>query len=234
MNEENEDDKPKFKILRQSTRKSPKSSQNVYEDFFSNDFSKLSKKEKDEKLERVKYREYKKPWLIYPENTLKVNWDLFITSILLASCIITPYRIAFGEIQEPVHWQAINFFIDCCFLIDIVIMFNSVYYDDDFEIIEDRKKIALTYLQSWFLIDLLAIIPFDLFVNDQESTSTNFNDFARVVRLGKISRLIKMTRLLRILKLMKERSKLLKYLNEILKIGLGFERLVFFVLIFFI
>jgi hypothetical protein len=43
-----------------------------------------------------------------------------------------------------------------------------------------------------------------------------------------------MTRLLRILKIVKERSKLLKYLNDILKIGLGFERLLFFVMIFII
>ena len=43
-----------------------------------------------------------------------------------------------------------------------------------------------------------------------------------------------MTKLLRILKIVKERSKLLKYLNELLKIGLGFERLLFFMIIFFI
>lgn len=46
-------------------------------------------------------------------------------------------------------------------------------------------------------------------------------------------KLIKMTRMLRMLKIVKERSKLLTYLNEILRIGLGFERLVFFSLIFF-
>ena len=33
---------------------------------------------------------------------------------------------------------------------------------------------------------------------------------------------------------MKEKSKLLRYINEFLKIGLGFERLFFFVLIFFL
>ena len=57
---------------------------------------------------------------------------------------------------------------------------------------------------------------------------------ARIVKLGRMYKIIKMTKLLRILKIVKERSKLLKYLNEILKIGLGFERLVFFVMIFFI
>ena len=43
-----------------------------------------------------------------------------------------------------------------------------------------------------------------------------------------------MTRLVRMLKIVKERNKLVKYLNEILKIGVGFERLLFFILIFFI
>jgi hypothetical protein len=47
-------------------------------------------------------------------------------------------------------------------------------------------------------------------------------------------KLIKMTRLLRILKIVKERNKLLKYLNDVLKIGLGFERLFFFIIIFLI
>ena len=36
---------------------------------------------------------------------------------------------------------------------------------------------------------------------------------------------------MRILKVVKERSKLSKYLNEILKIRSGFERLLFFLLI---
>ena len=43
-----------------------------------------------------------------------------------------------------------------------------------------------------------------------------------------------MTRLLRILKIVKESSKMLKYLNDLLKIGLGMERLFFFVIIFVI
>jgi hypothetical protein len=43
-----------------------------------------------------------------------------------------------------------------------------------------------------------------------------------------------MTRLVRMLKIVKERNKLVKYLSELLKIGVGFERLLFFVLLFFV
>ena len=43
-----------------------------------------------------------------------------------------------------------------------------------------------------------------------------------------------MFKLLRILKIIKDRAKILSYLNEYLKIGLGLERLFFFVIVFVI
>jgi len=207
-------------------------------DFYNTDLPEMGQsgefKISRDKKERTRFRLFRKPWLLYPENQNKVNWELFITLILLISCFITPLRIAFGEVTDPVEWQLLNYFIDSMFLVDILVIFNSVLYDDNFELIEDRKLIAFLYLEGWFLIDILAIIPFELFVNPDKDSGANYQDLTRIVRLGKISKLIKMTRLLRILKLMKERSKLLKYLNEILKIGLGFERLVFFIILFFI
>ena len=52
--------------------------------------------------------------------------------------------------------------------------------------------------------------------------------------MGRLYKLVKLTRLLRILKIMKEKSKLLRYLNDFLKLSLGFERLFFFILLFLI
>ena len=94
----------------------------------------------------MRYRTNKKPYLFYPEDKHKVNWDLFITLILLTSCIITPWRIAFGEDIDPTEWQVVNYFIDSMFLIDIFVIFNSAFHDDDFEIVEDRRVIAKQYL----------------------------------------------------------------------------------------
>ena len=175
----------------------------------------------------MRHRKDKKKYLLYPEDQKKVKWDLFITVVLLVSCMLTPYNIAFGDIIEPLEWTIINLSIDAFFFVDIVIIFNSAYYDEEFMIVEDRKQIAKEYMYSWFLVDLLAIVPFDyILVQD------NYQEIVRFVRLGRISKLIKMTRLLRILKIVKQRSQLLKYLNDFLKIGLGFERLFFFMLIF--
>lgn len=41
-----------------------------------------------------------KPYLIYPENKAKDNWDLFMTFVLLLTCVKTPYDIAFPS--DPV------------------------------------------------------------------------------------------------------------------------------------
>jgi uncharacterized membrane protein YukC len=44
-----------------------------------------------------------------------------------------------------------------------------------------------------------------------------------------MSKLIKLTRLLRVLKIIKERSKFLTYIQDILKISHGFQRLFMFI-----
>jgi len=56
----------------------------------------------------------------------------------------------------------------------------------------------------------------------------------KVTKVPRIFKLIKMMRLLRLIKILRDRTKLLKYINEIFKIGMNFERLVFFTIIFFI
>ena len=61
---------------------------------------------------------------------------------------------------------------------------------------------------------------------------SSYNKLARVARVGRLYKLVKLTKLFRILKIMKEKNKLFKYINEYLKIGAGFERLFFFLMIF--
>lgn len=120
---------------------------------------------------------------------------------------------------------------DVLFGFDILVIFNSAYYDLDMNLVDDRKMITTNYLRGWFTVDLLAIIPFDIILTN---LTTNVNGIVRIARVGRLYKLVKLTRMLRILKIMKEKSKLMKYLNDILKIGHSLERLLFFVIIFFI
>ena len=109
------------------------------------------------------FRPNQKKWLIYPENTRKLYWDLMMTIILLIACIITPYQIAiykdhteFGTSEEMVE-HALNLL----FFIDIIVVFNSAYYNENSELIDNRKEISLHYIRGWFVIDFLAVVPFD-------------------------------------------------------------------------
>lgn len=101
-----------------------------------------------------------KKCLIYPNNDWKRNWDALITLVLLLTCMITPYRMAFSE-KDPDYWKVINISVDSMFAIDIVLSFLTAYYTDEYQLVDDRLKIAKNYITSWFTIDILAIIPFE-------------------------------------------------------------------------
>ena len=111
----------------------------------------------------------------------------------------------------------------------MIVIFNSAFYTDDFVIIDNRKDIAIAYLKGWFLCDIISIIPFDTIFE-----YSSFNKFARVARVGRLYKLVKLTKLFRFLKIMKEKNKLMKLFTEYLKIGVGLERMVFFVLVFMV
>jgi hypothetical protein len=110
---------------------------------------------------RMLEREDRKPFMFYPEDNTKSYWDLYITLILLWTCIATPARIAFDDEKTlEVGWETVKWIVDFMFFIDIIINFNTAYQDDDFKIIEDRKRIAIDYVFGWLFLDIFAIIPF--------------------------------------------------------------------------
>lgn len=64
--------------------------------------------------------------------------------------------------------------VDSLFMLDMIISFNTTFYDKGVVVfillqhykIYDRKKIALNYLTSWFILDILSSFPYDLVLND--------------------------------------------------------------------
>ena len=119
--------------------------------------------------------------------------------------------------------------MDCFFLIDIIVIFNSAYYKDEVELIEDRGTICWEYLTGWFTIDVISIVPFGLFFD-----VGSFTKAIRIAKIGRLLKLVKLTKLLRVLKLMREQTKILSYLHHFSKMNPGWERLLFFCIVFFI
>lgn len=87
---------------------------------------------------------------------------------LLITCLIVPFNMAFSEELDQLNWFVqFSYIIDIFFAIDILINFNTAILKNDelLEVEDDRREIACIYLKSWFLIDLLSVIPFDLLTN---------------------------------------------------------------------
>ena len=113
--------------------------------------------------------------------------------------IVIPLRVGF-DITPNTDANKFDDFITAMFGFDIIIQFNSLYYDVKAEQwVSNRFQIARHYLMSmWFWIDLLATIPFDRIIvslTTVSSTSSSSN------QLGLI-RLIRILRLFRIMKLL--------------------------------
>lgn len=88
-----------------------------------------------------------------------------MTLILMVSCLLTPLEIAFSRgSQDALSTQAIvDYSFDLLFFIDVLVIFNSAFLNDEFVVIDDRKEISTTYLKGWFTVDIVSSIPFGLF-----------------------------------------------------------------------
>lgn len=59
--------------------------------------------------------------------------------------------------------------VDVMFIIDILINFRTTFVNNNDEVVSHPGKIAVHYFRGWFLIDLVAAIPFDLLLFGSET-----------------------------------------------------------------
>ena len=52
--------------------------------------------------------------------------------------------------------------VDIFFLFDIIVNFRTTYIGKNDALVTDPKKIAIRYLSTYFIVDLVAAIPWDL------------------------------------------------------------------------
>jgi hypothetical protein len=191
-------------------------------------------------LQKPAVEQERKALVIYPNDTWKIlGWDFMIAIILLITCVTTPFDLAFAdETDNNDGYVFYRYCIDFLFFCDILVNFNTALQNEIFEIEDNRCVISMTYMKGWFLIDLLAIIPFEpiikVIMSDNQKDGNNMGDYNRFVRMSRMSKLyklIKITRLIRLVKLMKQQNnKQLKKTWSSLRISKGLEKLVFFFL----
>lgn len=159
--------------------------------------------------------------MIHPDNILKSIWNGIVSILLLYTATIMPLSMAFFESDTQDVWFSIDIILDCLFFIDIIITFNSAFYDNCGVLISNRKEITFRYLKSWFLFDLLSCIPFNLISGAQKH---NFNSLIRLARLPRLAKLLRLSRLLKVLK-SSSQSGFIHKIEDQLDIETSFMRL---------
>ncbi|TWW72433.1 Potassium voltage-gated channel subfamily H member 5 [Takifugu flavidus] len=75
---------------------------------------------------------------------------------------MVPYNVSFKTKQNNIVWLVLDSVVDVIFLVDIVLNFHTTFVGPGGEVISDPKLIRMNYLKTWFVIDLLSCLPYDI------------------------------------------------------------------------
>lgn len=79
--------------------------------------------------------------------------------------LFVPFNVCFvDDITDLQYW--FDNLVDFSFFVDIVLAFFTAILKDGDGYITNHKIIAVMYLKSWFLLDVITTIPFQLILSD--------------------------------------------------------------------
>ncbi|XP_041121355.1 potassium voltage-gated channel subfamily H member 5 [Polyodon spathula] len=133
------------------------------------------------------------PHIILHYCAFKTTWDWVILILTFYTAIMVPYNVSFKTKQNNIAWLVLDSVVDVIFLVDIVLNFHTTFVGPGGEVISDPKLIRMNYLKTWFIIDLLSCLPYDIinaFENVDEGISSLFSSLkvVRLLRLGRVAR----------------------------------------------
>eukprot|EP00842_Homolaphlyctis_polyrhiza_P005269 jgi/Hompol1/5743/HPOL_004667-RA len=125
------------------------------------------------------------------------KWDTLAFVLLMFTASVTPFETAFitGALQVDVLFL-VNRFVDLIFFTDMFVQMRTPYRDKQTgKLVRDIKQIAFKYLSSWFPLDLVSVIPFEL-LGFMNSGSADLSQL-RLLRFLRLTRLLKLLRVFR-------------------------------------
>ncbi|CAL8393980.1 unnamed protein product [Gadus morhua 'NCC'] len=120
------------------------------------------------------------PHIILHYCTFKTTWDWVILILTFYTAIMVPYNVSFKHNKPSTNlgWLVADSVVDIIFLVDIVLNFHTTFVGPSGEVISDARSIRMNYLKTWFMIDLLSCLPYDIinaFEQGEEPEYMNVN-----------------------------------------------------------
>lgn len=165
----------------------------------------------------------KLPFVLLAENKFRRFWNLLMMALLLYVALVVPFTICFFQPTEDVNaWDVVDVIVDVLFGIDMVVNFISAYDDPVTGLqIVSLKAIARNYMATWFFLDLLALIPVQVF---EELFGGGQLKLARLARIPRLYRLVRILRMIKMLRVFRRSSEFKDWLNS-LDINVGLIRM---------
>uniref|UniRef100_UPI003AAE560A voltage-gated inwardly rectifying potassium channel KCNH6-like n=1 Tax=Centroberyx gerrardi TaxID=166262 RepID=UPI003AAE560A len=150
-------------------------------------------------------------WTILHYSPFKAVWDWVILLLVIYTAIFTPYSATFLlSDQEEAAMQScgyscsplnvVDLIVDIMFIVDIIINFRTTYVNSNDEVVSQSARIAVHYFKGWFLIDMVAAIPFDLLIyrsGEEVVRGGGEGETTTLIGLLKTARLLRLVRVAR-------------------------------------
>ena len=100
-------------------------------------------------------------YILMPSSSFYMVWQLIMIILIGYFATYIPFEIAFLAINDTVFCTSIDYAIDAMFVFDIILNFFTAFEIEKTKRMEiSLKVISISYLSSWFLIDVIATFPF--------------------------------------------------------------------------
>mmetsp|Transcript_13291 Transcript_13291/g.33203 ORF Transcript_13291/g.33203 Transcript_13291/m.33203 type:complete len:665 (-) Transcript_13291:134-2128(-) len=145
--------------------------------------------------------EHRDKYVVDPE-TVKILgiWDSVTVSALLFTAVATPYDVAFLNSDVVDFMYVTNRCVDGIFVFDLFLQFFLMYQDSAGKWVGVHKKIVKHYLSTWFVVDIVSVVPVDLISQQTNNDDLSNLEAVRVVRLLRLLKLLRVFRASRVVK----------------------------------
>ncbi|TWW70227.1 potassium voltage-gated channel subfamily H member 4a isoform X2 [Takifugu flavidus] len=148
----------------------------------------------------------KSRFILLHYSIFKAAWDWLILLATFYVAVAVPYDICFVSHAEGSHYHSLvshstigsDIAVEMLFIIDIILNFRTTYVSQSGQVVYDTRSICLHYCTTWFFVDLIAALPFDLL-------------YAFNITVTSLVHLLKTVRLLRLLRLLQKLDRYSQY-----------------------
>ena len=106
-------------------------------------------------------------FLVMPGSKFRICWDMISIVLLLYISIMTPFIVSYLD-DIPQAFTHLETAISVLFFADIILNFFTPYLSHNI-LITSHKQIAKNYLKTWFILDVIASMPFHLIIKNDDS-----------------------------------------------------------------